>query len=431
MKQIGIVFKFEFLGYAKRRYFIILTLLLMVVVAVILSWPRLSSGFSRADDSQQGAPVEASQAVEVALAAIDGDAQAAAEYYNTAMHGVGYRFVSVDLDRQSLEQQVDAGIYDSAILLTDPLQYVRFVRNTDLYDSFSSLFNEMMLGRYRADMLAELGVPVDEAAQLLSANVQAETVTTASGKDGAQNFLYTYILIMLLYFTIIMYGNMVSSNVANEKTTRAMELLITSAKPSSLMFGKVLGAGVAGLAQFILIIGTAFAFYQLNAEYFVGNYLVQSIFAMPLSLLLYSVLFYVLGFFIYAFLYAALASLVSRMEDLSQAILPMTFVLIIAFMVVVFSISSGSVNNVAMVVCSYIPLTSPMAMFARVAMGDVAGWEIAISVAVLLVSTVGVGYLASAIYRLGVLLYGNPPKPAEIVKMLRANKAAKKGMSVG
>ncbi|MGD9559614.1 MAG: ABC transporter permease [Oscillospiraceae bacterium] len=427
MKQLGIVFRFEFMNYAKKKSFVGITLALMLVVAVVLSWPRISSALFAAGGDEAGGEggAPASSVETIALLDTEDDSQDTADYYNAVLQAFGYHFQPVEGTEAELEAMVDAGTYASGVAVTGPLAYTRYVRNTNMYDSFTGIFGQQMLTRYRTETLSALGVPADEIAHVISAEVQVGTVTTASGKDGATNFLYTYILIMLLYFIIVMYGNMVSSNVANEKSTRAMELLITSARPSSLMFGKVLGAGLAGLSQFVLMLGTAFLFYHFNASYFVDNYLVQSIFGMPLSLMLYSFLFFILGFFIYAFMYAALSSLVSRMEDLSQAILPMTFVLIVAFMVVIFSISSGTVDNPAMVFCSYFPLTSPMAMFARVAMGNVAGWEVLISVVILVASTVAVGYLAAAIYRLGVLLYGNPPKPAEIIRMLRANRAAR------
>jgi hypothetical protein len=103
------------------------------------------------------------------------------------------------------------------------------------------------------------------------------------------------------------------------------------------MFGKVLGASLAGMLQLVLVLGSAYLFYNLNASYYTDSDIVRSIFAMPLSMLLYTLLFFVLGFLLYAFLYASLASLVSRMEELSTVIMPVTFLFVFAFMVVMFS----------------------------------------------------------------------------------------------
>ncbi len=104
-------------------------------------------------------------------------------------------------------------------------------------------------------------------------------------------------------------------------------------------------------------------------------------------------------------------------------------VYVAAFLVVMLAMSSDNINGTLMIVCSYIPFTAPLAMFTRIAMSDVALWEILLSIAVQLASVYLFGRLAAAIYRIGVLMYGNAPKPAEIIKLLReqhrSNKALK------
>ena len=128
--------------------------------------------------------------------------------------------------------------------------------------------------------------------------------------------------------------------------------------------------------------------------------------------------FFVLGFFIYAFLYGAVGSTVSKLEDVNTAVLPITFSFIIAFMVVMFSITSGSVDNLAIKICSFIPFTSPMAMFTRIAMSTVPIYEIIISIAILVASVVGIGVLSAKIYRVGVLLYGTKPNLFKTIKSI-------------
>jgi ABC-2 type transport system permease protein len=103
-------------------------------------------------------------------------------------------------------------------------------------------------------------------------------------------------------------------------------------------------------------------------------------------------------------------------EDINTAVMPITLLFVIAFLVVMMSMSSGNVDNLLMIVCSYVPFTSPMAMFTRIAMSTVPPYEIAISVAILMASTCGVGVLAAKIYRVGVLLYGTTPKIGTILK---------------
>lgn len=107
------------------------------------------------------------------------------------------------------------------------------------------------------------------------------------------------------------------------------------------------------------------------------------------------------------------------MEDIGTLTTPLTFVMVIAFMVPIMSISSGNVDSPVMKVLSFVPFCSPMAMFARIAMSTVNPVHIAISIAILVLSNIGIGYIAVLIYRMGILMYGKPPKFTQIFKMLK------------
>ena len=212
---------------------------------------------------------------------------------------------------------------------------------------------------------------------------------------------------------------MIAQSVATEKSSRAMELLITSAKPDSLIFGKVLGTGFAGLSQMLIILLWAVACYRINAPYWEDSLIIASIFDMPVSLIFYAAVFFVLGFLIYAFLYGALGSLASKMEDIGTLTTPLTFLMILAFMVPIFSITSGKVDTAIMKILSFVPFCSPMAMFARIAMSTVKPLHIAISIIILIASNIIIGYVAVLIYRMGILMYGKPPKITQILKQLK------------
>ena len=225
-------------------------------------------------------------------------------------------------------------------------------------------------------------------------------------------------MIFALYMVILLYRQMVATNVASEKSSRAMELLVTSAKPTAMMFGKVIASCLAGLIQLVCVFGSAFLFYNLNKSYWSDNMIIDSIFGIPLDLLLFMLLFFVLGFFIYAFMYGAVGSTVSKLGDINTAVMPITMLFIIAFIVVMVSMSSGNVDTPIMVICSFVPFTSPMAMFTRIAMSTVPIYQIVISVLVLIGSVVGVGVLSARIYRVGVLLYGTSPKISSVLKVV-------------
>lgn len=417
MKQFFTILKYEYMGYVKGKTFLILTGIMILVIAGVLFYPRLFGTGSDSENTADGSAGQSSSS-SAQIALLDqsgGNAQATADYLS--MGGVG-NFVVTNQTEEAVTNAVKDGTYESALILETPLSYRYIVNNAGMYDSSSYVIDSMLVAKYQSDTLASYGLNAAQTQSVLSASAQGEVVET--GTNQLTSFLYTYVLIFLLYMAIMLYGQLVAMSVASEKSSRAMELLITSADPNNLMFGKVIGSGLAGLTQMSLILVSAFACYNLNLDYWGGNVFVDSIFGMPFSVLLYTLVFFICGFFLYAFLYGALGSLAGRTEDVNTLVLPLTMVFIVAFVVTISMMSSGSVDSTLMKVLSFIPLTSPMAMFARIAMGNVGAVSIAVSIAILVASTVGIGYLSALIYRAGVLMYGKPPKMGELIKILRS-----------
>jgi ABC-2 type transport system permease protein len=226
-------------------------------------------------------------------------------------------------------------------------------------------------------------------------------------------------MIIALYIVILLYGQMVTMSVATEKSSRAMELLITSAKPTNMMFGKVFAACLAGFSQLAVIFGSVLVFYNINRDYWSGFEMADMFFDIPPELLVYMMIFFVLGFLVYAFLFGAVGSTVSKLEEVNTAISPIMYVFVAMYILVIVALTSGEVDTVLMKVCSFIPLTSPMAMFTRIALSTVPLYEIIISIALLVASVFGIGFISAKIYRVGVLLYGTPPKIGAIIKAMR------------
>lgn len=411
MRQFFNILNFEFSSYLKNKTFVGITVALIVVMGALLSFPRLEGLLSKTEE----APVESTEK-SVVLVSDSREADGDTLLSLLAAKMPENEFVRTDKTVAELTAIVGTPECESAIVILSPTTYTYIVQDIGMTDNTRYNLEEVMTESYRIASLARLGASAGQVSDILNQSIEGEIIKT--GKDQIMNFFYTYILIFALYMAILLYGQFVATSVASEKSSRAMELLITSAKPSSLMFGKVFGAGFAGLLQLSAILASTFIFFNINKSYWQDNAIVTSIFDMPLPILLYTILFFVLGFFIYAFLYGAIGSLASNVEDINTSSLPITFLFIAAFMVVMFSMSSGNVDSGLMVAASYIPFTSPMAMFVRIAMGNVSGVEIAISVAILLVSTIGIGAISAKIYRIGVLLYGTPPKLSNIIKNL-------------
>lgn len=408
MKQFQTTLSFELMGYLKNKVFVGVTVFLMAALAIVMFFPRLTAG------SDSGDAAEAPSARAVMLVSGE-DAETVRQAFAAAFGNYEVRLAEDGLE--DLQAQIAAGQADCAFVLSSPTSYTYYVNNLSMYDGNTSIADEALQSLYRRNAMVAGGLTAEAAEEILSVQIRHETQSL--GKDQIQNFFYTYIMIFALYMVILLYGQMVATNVATEKSSRAMELLITSVKPASMMFGKVLASCLAGFTQLVCVFGAAFLFFNLNRGYWDGSGIIASIFDIPLDLLLYMLLFFVLGFLIYAFLFGAIGSTVSKLEDINTAVLPVTLLFVIAFLVVVFSMSSGNVDSLLMQVCSYVPFTSPMAMFTRIAMSTVPAYQTAVSVSILIGSAAGVGVLSAKIYRVGVLLYGTTPKLGSILKAIR------------
>ena len=408
MKQFGKILNFELKNYAKNKAFVGVTVFLMVVIAIVMFFPRIIA-FFEADEAPENTKDRS-----VMLVKADDPAQADTVKETFAASFTDYDVLLTDDEVSVIKDKITSGDVECAFVMTGATSFTYYVDNLSMYDTNPDLATGVLQQIYQMNAMIGSGMSAEDAAGVMS--IQIDATVESLGKDQMQNFFYTYIMIFALYMVILLYGQMVAMSVATEKSSRAMELLITSAKPINMMFGKVLAACLAGLIQLICIFGSALVFYNLNRSYWGENGIIDSFFDIPPELFVYMLVFFLLGFLIYAFLYGAISSTVSKLEDINTAVQPVTFLFLFGFMVVIFSMTSASVDNILMKVCSYIPFTSPMAMFTRIAMSTVPWYEIALSIGILIASTFGIGVLSAKIYRVGVLMYGTSPKLGNIIK---------------
>jgi len=238
------------------------------------------------------------------------------------------------------------------------------------------------------------------------------------GKDMTQNFWYCYILVIVIFMAIIIYGIMIATSVTQEKSNRTIELLITSTNPNSLLFGKVIAGAIASLGQVGAILCVAVFSYRINQAAW-GNKL-DMILGIPNSVLITFGMFGIGGFLFYAFIYGAMGALVSKTEDINKSAGSVQMIIMIVYFVILVQLSN--INGIVIKIASFLPFSSYSAMFARVAMGTVAPWEIAVSFLILVASIVLVGMFGAKIYRMGTLRYGNPIKLSNAIKYLKHNK---------
>lgn len=419
MRQFGVIFSHELRTYLKNKVFVGITLVLVLIMAVVMFFPRIREAFDsqpEPDISQGGeaeVPGETEDLPVMYLGGVGGNE--AVEIFTAGFPD--YRIEPVEGSAQDLSQLVQEGLGECGFYLPSETEYIYYAQEVSLYDTNAQTAEALLKQVYQMKRMLEGGMTPETALEALQVQVSGEVVSL--GSDQTQTFWYTYVMIFALYMAILLYGQMVATNVATEKSSRAMEVLITSAKPTSMMFGKVLASCVAGLLQLVVIFGAALVFYNLNSSYWGDSPMVAMLFDIPVSLLLYMVVFFVLGFLIYAFLFGAVGSTANKLEDINTSVMPISMLFVVAFIVVMSSMGSGNVDTILMQVLSYVPFTSPMAMFTRIAMSTVPWYQVALSVAILAASVVGVGILSAKIYRVGVLMYGKPPKITDLLKSLK------------
>ncbi len=413
MKQFGTIFKFELKSYLKNKIFVGVTVFLVAAIAVVMFFPNIREAFA----DKESETSESREIDGVMLLSTGGVENADVFRQSFAEAFAGYEVLLSEEEPDAIKEKVVSGEAECAFVLDSPTSYTYYVNNLSMYDMNTGTADEILKTMYGFNAMVNGGMSLEEAGGVLGVQIQHETESL--GKDQMQNFFYTYIMIFALYMVILLYGQMVATNVATEKSSRAMELLITSAKPVSMMFGKVIASCLAGFLQILAVFGSAILFYNINQAQWEGNVIVASVFDMPLNLLVYMLIFFVLGFLIYAFMFGAIGSMASKLEDINTSVMPVTLLFVAGFIVVMMSMSSGDVDSLLMRICSYVPFTSPMAMFTRIAMSTVPLYEVVISIVVLIGGAVGIGVVSAKIYRVGVLLYGTTPKIGSIIKAMR------------
>ena len=249
----------------------------------------------------------------------------------------------------------------------------------------------------------------------------AVSATSKSEKELSEARGLVYILIFVIYIAVIYYSNMIAMEVATEKSSRVMEIIISSVSPVKHMFAKIAGVGTLGLLQIALFGVVGFIALKTSASDLTSGVFTFFGFAnVSVSTIVFAVIFFLLGYFLYATLAALLGSLVSRTEDVQQLLLPMTFLIIIASFIAFSGIGNPEASYVQ--VASYIPFFTPLVMFLRVGMLELPIWEPLLGIGILVVTILIFGWFGSRVYRGGVLMYGASQSLKDIKKAIQLGK---------
>jgi ABC-2 type transport system permease protein len=278
------------------------------------------------------------------------------------------------------------------------------------------------------DRLARAGLDPSQAGALFAPVAFDLTPVDPNAQDPEENFGPRYLVALamtvLTFMAVLTYGQWVATSVAEEKSSRVMELLITAASPRQLLAGKVLGTGAAGLTQYAVVV--AAALIGLLAQGVIGERLLGSAPADPalqgvdpLVLLTFG-FFFAGGFLLYALLYAALGSTASRLEDVQQVVGPMVVVGMIGYFASIAGLNAPDADWVRLL--SLVPFFTPYLMPARLLLGSVEPWEVLLAVGLTAVALALALWVAARIYSAGVLLYGQRLSLRNVLRAVRVDR---------
>ncbi len=323
----------------------------------------------------------------------------------------------------------------------------------ELNDQIERKLSRFIENDKRQKIIAETQIPdLEERLAATKTSVSLKTLKiseggTAKSSSSAVAFIASYAMGFIIYFFVFMYGAMVMRGVMEEKKSRIIEVIISSVKPVELMAGKIIGTAMVGLTQVAIwvVLGAAVmigvqSFFSPETAQQMGQSIMENqgqmnpamtqaaqsnqvmqvmemISNLNIPLIIFGFVFYFLaGYLLYSSLMGAIGAAVDNDEDSQQMIFPVTFPLILSIMVL-FSIARNPEGPVAFWF-SIIPLTSPVAMLARIPYG-VPAWELILSMFLLVLTTIGAIAAAAKIYRIGLLMYGKKVNLKELIKWLR------------
>lgn len=418
MREFMLIFKQAFITKGKAKSFIITT---AIMIAAIFLMANLSNIINTVQKVTSHDEIETLYVVDESAVLFD----RLQEQFDIG--DVDAELVLSQEDTETLKEKVRNNEID--MLLTLRLNEGRSIEST--YYSMKSMeftmpmMIEDALQTVQTEIKAEELALSKEDVQTLFTLVQFETESLSPSSKSEEELNQArglvYVLMFLIYFAVIFYSSMIATEVATEKSSRVMEILISSVSPVKHLFAKVLGIGALGLLQMALLGVSAFVAMKTTSGEAVDGALALFGFSnMGMTTIMYAIVFFLLGYFLYATLAGLLGSLVSRVEDVNQVILPMTFLVIIAFFLAMSGIGNPDLAYIKYT--SYIPFFAPLVMFLRVGMLDLPMWEPLLSIGIMLVTIFLLGWFGARVYKGGVLMYGSSRSLKDIKKAIQLGK---------
>lgn len=409
MRQFGIVFNDSFQERIRSKKYSIITVSMIFIVALLVLLPQLFAGGSHR--------VEGEIVVLDQMNIVTGPA--ALEQYVSKSYD--WRMIQAEaLEQEQIRMLNNDGVLGIVVLKViggNPMISVtvnheedaNFIENLRLFTQKMYTMTEMINLELRP-----------EQKERLTMVVQTEvTELFEDSKSFAATFLPIYLIIFVLYILIYMCGGNVATPLSVENSYKVKGVAVSKVKPIHMLFGKVFGVGSAGVLQFLVIIGTGCALLNVTRS---GEY---EVFGMEIDIsvlrgrtMLLLVAIFILGYLFYAALYAATCSLVNHSEDVNQASMLISLMIVLAFMVSIFAMSNP--EGPLAIMGSYIPFFSPFVLFVRIGMAEPTAMSMIVPTIILALSTIVVFWMSYRIYQVSVMLYGQKPTARTVYRAMRS-----------
>lgn len=404
MRQFKDIFKFETSIKFKQKSFIISVIITFIICFGMTFAPTIV-------DAVKGDEVKEKTAVDMLVGSKEEKEELALCVrgdVNKELMGMleqQYKILEVKNEKQ-VKKKVRENLADGGLILDSPLKAKVISHDKKVFNVNNDIIPSLMAANYKYN----IGLKAEGLDPLKVKKVEQvvpDITVEQIGKNPIASVVFAYVGMFVLYFLILLLGGSIAMTICREKESRTMELLVTNVSTKYLIWGKVLSGVFLAFFQcavMILSIGAGLYINSLIAkdENALISMVMRSI--KPQDVLIFFILS-LIGTTMYYFLFAAIGSLVTKLEEINSAMTPVTLLVVFAFLVPVFNLTNP--EGVIMKVTSFIPFSSPLAMFARFTMSDVAIWELALSIGILLVTTVLISGLSIKIYRMGTLNYGN------------------------
>lgn len=414
MRNIWLIIQREYLERVRTRSFIISTILFP---AMMLGFTVLPAKLASMKSSGTRHIAVVSENAELASAV-----KQQLESRKDSKFTVDLNTDPTETTRAKLKSDIANSTLDGYIWLTNKAVEERkvnyYARETGDFIELGALQSALRSTVMRRELIAN-GVPADKIDKIAKNDLDLEAVTLKGGEEkkegGPAQFLSVIGLTLMLYMTVLIYGMSVMRSVLEEKTSRVMEVMLSSAKASELLAGKILGVCAVGLSQIgiWLTIATAASAPALLAQIGVKD----SSFHIELKLLPAFIVFFVGGYTLYSSLFAALGSMVNSEQEAQQWMPFVTLPIVVPMMMMWLIIRQP--NSPMAIWMSMVPFFSPILMYMRIVVATPQWYEILASIVILAATICGVIWLCARIYRVGILMYGKKPTLPEIVKWVK------------